>query len=180
MSQFSKKKKKKCTELFERRNKILPREVVNLPFFEKVATILCLLMRKFIKDCIFFFIPIWTINHINCNLTESKNLACDKQRLVRLHECRSWHIQFNRIFRRYLCIQSPLLWHKCSFHLILIPQGPVVQNLTKLLANMTLNFLSWNMANILIFFAEKMWVAFALQKLLTFLQQKIPLYLKMP
>ena len=44
--------------------------------------------------------------------------------------------------------------------------GPVVQNLTKLLAKMMLKFLSWNMANTLIFFAEKMWVAF------TFLQQK--------
>ena len=43
-----------------------------------------------------------------------------------------------------------------------------MQNLTKLLANVTLKFLSWNMANILIFFAENMLVAFAL---LTFLQQ---------
>ena len=40
--------------------------------------------------------------------------------------------------------------------------GPVVQNLTKLLANMTWNFLSWNMANTLTFyFGWKMWVAFA-------------------
>ena len=30
----------------------------------------------------------------------------------------------------------------------------------------------------LIFFAEKMWVAFALQKLLTFFQQKISAYLR--
>ena len=29
----------------------------------------------------------------------------------------------------------------------------------------------------LVFFAEKMWVAFAVQKLLTFFQQKIPAYL---
>ena len=50
--------------------------------------------------------------------------------------------------------------------------GPVIQNLTTLLANVMLKFLSWNMANTLIFFAEKMWVAFASQKLLTFLQQK--------
>ena len=42
----------------------------------------------------------------------------------------------------------------------------------KLLANLMLKFLSWNMANTLIDFVEKMWVAFALQKLLTFLQQK--------
>ena len=32
--------------------------------------------------------------------------------------------------------------------------------------------------NILIFFAEKRWVAFALQKLLTFFQQKISAYLR--
>ena len=37
-------------------------------------------------------------------------------------------------------------------------QGPIVQNLTKLLATVSLQFLSWNMANTLIFFAEKMWV----------------------
>ena len=67
-----------------------------------------------------------------------------------------------------------------------IVQDPVVQNLTKLLANVTLKILSWNMANTLIFFCwknvssfcidifllEKMWVAFAMQKLLTFFQQK--------
>ena len=34
------------------------------------------------------------------------------------------------------------------------------------------------MYNILIFFAKKMWVAFALQKLLTFFQQKISAYLR--
>ena len=34
-------------------------------------------------------------------------------------------------------------------------QGPVVQNLMKLLANKTLKFLSLNMTNTLIFFAEK-------------------------
>ena len=33
--------------------------------------------------------------------------------------------------------------------------NPIVQNLTKLLANVTLKFLSWNMANALIYFAEK-------------------------
>ena len=51
-------------------------------------------------------------------------------------------------------------------------QGPINQNFTKLLANVMLKFLSWNMANTLIFFGEKMCAAFALQKLLTFLQQK--------
>ena len=34
--------------------------------------------------------------------------------------------------------------------------GPAVQNLMKLLANITLKFLSWYMAHTLIFFAEKM------------------------
>ena len=61
------------------------------------------------------------------------------------------------------------LFLQAKFYYIL--QGPVVQNLMKLLANVTLKFLSWNMANALIFFAENMWAAFAMQKLLTFLQQ---------
>ena len=33
--------------------------------------------------------------------------------------------------------------------------GPVVQNLTKLLANVMVKFLSWNMANTFDIFAEK-------------------------
>ena len=51
-------------------------------------------------------------------------------------------------------------------------QSPFVQNLTMLLANVTLKFLSWSMANTLIFFAEK----------ILFLQQKYQctMYLKIP
>ena len=36
-------------------------------------------------------------------------------------------------------------------------QGPVVQNLTKLLAKVTLKFLSWNIASTLIYFAKKIY-----------------------
>ena len=53
-------------------------------------------------------------------------------------------------------------------------QGPVVQSvvsLTSSLGVISLNILADSIYNILIFFAEKMWVL-ALQKLLTFLQQK--------
>ena len=58
--------------------------------------------------------------------------------------------------------------HICSLYLFMYMQylkrqlgimastlGPVVQNLRKLLANMVLKFLSWNMANTVIVFAEK-------------------------
>ena len=58
--------------------------------------------------------------------------------------------------------------------------GPVVQtvvSLTSSLRVISLTVLADSMCNILIFFAEKMWVAFALQKLLTFFQQKISAYL---
>ena len=58
--------------------------------------------------------------------------------------------------------------------------GPVVQSvvsLTSLLRVISLTVLADSIHNILIFFAEKMWVAFALQKLLTFFQQKISAYL---
>ena len=59
--------------------------------------------------------------------------------------------------------------------------GPVVQSvisLTSSLRVISLTVLADSIHNILIFFAEKMWVAFALQKLLTFFQQKISAYLR--
>ena len=60
-------------------------------------------------------------------------------------------------------------------------QGPFVQSvvsLTSMLRVISLTVLTDSIYNILIFFAEKMWVAFALQKLLTFFQQKISAYLR--
>ena len=53
--------------------------------------------------------------------------------------------------------------------------GPVVQSivsLTKSLVNDSLSLLVRLKSSVLIFFAEKMWGAFALQKLLTFFRQK--------
>ena len=58
--------------------------------------------------------------------------------------------------------------------------GPVVQSVVSLTCSLrviSLTVLADSIHNILIFFAEKMWVAFALQKLLTFFQQKISAYL---
>ena len=58
-------------------------------------------------------------------------------------------------------------------------QGPVVQSVVSLTSSLrviSLTVLADSIYNILIFFAEKMWVAFALQKLLTFFQQKISAY----
>ena len=60
-------------------------------------------------------------------------------------------------------------------------QGPVVQSVVSLTSSLrviSLTVLADSIHNILIFFAEKMWVAFALQKLLTFFQQKISAYLR--
>ena len=59
-------------------------------------------------------------------------------------------------------------------------QGPVVQSVVSLTSSLrviSLTVLADSIHNILIFFAEKMWVAFAMQKLLTFFQQKISAYL---
>ena len=59
--------------------------------------------------------------------------------------------------------------------------GPVVQSIVSLTSSLrviSLTVLADSIYNILIFFAEKMWVAFALQKLLTFFQQKISAYLR--
>ena len=60
-------------------------------------------------------------------------------------------------------------------------QGPVVQSVISLMSSLrviSFTILMDSIYNILIFFAEKMWVAFALQKLLTFFQQKISAYLR--
>ena len=59
--------------------------------------------------------------------------------------------------------------------------GPVVQSVVSLTSSLrviSLTVLADSIHNILIFFAVKMWVAFALQKLLTFFQQKISTYLR--
>ena len=59
--------------------------------------------------------------------------------------------------------------------------GPDVQSVVSLTSSLrviSLTVLADSIYNILIFFAEKMWVAFALQKLLTFFQQKISAYLR--
>ena len=59
--------------------------------------------------------------------------------------------------------------------------GPVVQSVVSLTSSLrviSLIVLADSIYNILIFFAEKMWVAFAVQKLLTFFQQKISAYLR--
>ena len=59
--------------------------------------------------------------------------------------------------------------------------GSVVQSIVSLTSSLrviSLTVLADSICNILIFFAEKMWVAFALQKLLTFFQQKISAYLR--
>ena len=58
---------------------------------------------------------------------------------------------------------------------------PIVQNVVSLTSSLrviSLTGLADSIHNILIFFAEKMWVAFAMQKLLTFFQQKISAYLR--
>ena len=55
-------------------------------------------------------------------------------------------------------------------------QGPVVQSVVSLTSSLrviSLTVLADSIYNFLKFFAEKMWVAFALQKLLTFFQQKV-------
>ena len=54
--------------------------------------------------------------------------------------------------------------------------GPSCSKLTMSLINDSLKFTSSDMQIFWIFFAEKMWVAFAVQKLLTFFQQKISEY----
>ena len=66
-----------------------------------------------------------------------------------------------------------------NYHHLLL--GPVVQSVVSLTSSLrviSLTVLADSIYNILIFFAGKMWVVFALQKLHTFFQQKISAYLR--
>ena len=76
---------------------------------------------------------------------------------------------------------QPIFWQKfVAAHAFAI-LGPVVQSVVSLTSSLriiSLTVLADSIYNILIFFAEKMWVAFAMQKLLTFFQQKISAYLR--
>ena len=82
--------------------------------------------------------------------------------------------------------KDALGWHYFSFltffrKTFYKDQGPVVQSVVSLTSSLrviSLTVLADSIYNILIFFAEKMWVGFALQKLLTFFQQKISAYLR--
>ena len=71
---------------------------------------------------------------------------------------------------------GPLMWMLPLYLHVNQKSGPSCSKLTMSLLNDSLKFTSsdaqicWN------FFAEKMWVAFAMQKLLTFFQQKISEY----
>ena len=58
--------------------------------------------------------------------------------------------------------------------------GPVVQNLTKLLASVTLKFLSWNIANTLNFLLKKNVSSFCIAKSTHIFVAKISMYLKIP
>ena len=80
-----------------------------------------------------------------------------------------------------LDLQSDMLWTPLlTMPSFSINQGPVVQSVVTLMSSLrviSLTVLADSIYNIIIFFAEKMWVAFALQKLLTFFQQKNSAYL---
>ena len=71
--------------------------------------------------------------------------------------------------------------HRIKLKLLYDGLGPVVQSVVSLTTSLkviSLTVLADSIYNILILFAEKMWVAFALQKLLTFFQQNISAYLR--
>ena len=73
-------------------------------------------------------------------------------------------------------LNNGMLYHSSCNVRISSFLGPVVQSivsLTSSLRGISLTVLADSIYNIMIFFAEKMWVAFAMQKLLTFFQQKI-------
>ena len=88
--------------------------------------------------------------------------------------------------RLYLCrsVRKHVFWQVCPTRTQtnLRNLGPVLQSVVSLTSSLrviSLTVLVGSIHNILIFLLKKMWVAFALQKLLTFFQQKDSAYLRM-
>ena len=114
----------------------------------------------------------------------------DKKKIPALHMLQ-YPFPLNYIWPQYTKSKEVAKWlallivdHKVTYLKTTggaIHLGPVVQSfvsLTSLLKVISLTVLADSIYNFMIFFAKKMWVAFALQKLLTFFQQKISAYLR--
>ena len=113
------------------------------------------------------FVEIWSWNIFYCNSLPSTD--------VRRAAVSFWRKNVHRYLLNVLSYFKSL--YTVGFKL----QGPVVQSVVSLTTSLrviSLTVLADSKYNILIFFAEIMWVAFALQKLLTFFQQKISEYLR--
>ena len=140
-----------------------------------------------IPDCLQNFLNLWALGvpEISClqNFPMLKYLSL-KYRILALwcSSCilSSW--EFAKFLPILELLQDTwlfitLLWRsRESIYL-----GPVVQSVVSLTSSLrviSFTVLADSIYTILIFFAEKMWVAFALQKLLTFFQQTISAYLR--
>ena len=65
--------------------------------------------------------------------------------------------------------------HFCCFHRNITDLGPVVQSIVSLTSSLRrelVKYMLTTLSNPLLFFVEKMWESFAMQKILTFSQQK--------
>ena len=91
--------------------------------------------------------------------------------------------QFTGYHRRHKTNQTTYMCLLTSAHVIHIYQGSIVQGIVSLTRLLMTNLLTVvNCCSLGIFkyidnIAAKMWVAFAMQKLLTFFQQKLSMYL---
>ena len=136
-------------------------------------------------------LSLWAYSAANWYFSYFSQTICKKQK-IRLYEKNKKNISLCRlliIFPRMLSFKRPQP-HECvvggegrgkGYDNIGVNQGPVVQSvvsLTTLLRVISLTVLADSIYKILIFFAEKMWVAFAMQKPLTFFQQNISAYLR--
>ena len=145
----------------------------NYPYLEQISMVPKMFkpLKFDVCDCVIFWTT-WifcTILHCyHCSLYWIKFFSIKTFPFLILID---WEIFF---FLRHVCIF--LIWVFDDDDL-----GPVVQSvisLTNSLRVISLTVLADSKYNILILFAEKMWIAFALQKLLTFFQQKISAYLR--
>ena len=121
-------------------------------------------------------------------ITERKQLHGRRQfvsemksgRVEGSHKCRhdpDFYVLLYEIYQKTAKIQTSLhiraVWSESSLGAFWIALGPVVQSVVSLTSSLrviSLTVLADSVYNMLIFFAEKMWVAFALQNISVYLR----------
>ena len=115
------------------------------------------------------------------HLATKFNISSRLQPVCEVRVSRIWFFTGSLVFVIVMCKVKHFFPQSTQMELRLcVIQDPVVQSVVSLTISLRHKFvkqISAKVTNTLLFFVEKMWESFALQRILTFYQQKITVYL---